>query len=694
MISEKIKPSHLSRVAYVYVRQSSTYQVEHHLESQRRQYQLADKAREMGFSDIQVIDEDLGVSASASSDRSGFKKLVAEVGLNRVGIILGLEVSRFARNNRDWYHLLDLCALFDTLIADQDGVYNPGHPNDRMVMGLKGTISEAEINILKNRMLEGARNKAKRGELIYRVPVGFIKTEEQKIEKDPDTRVQQVISQAFAKFRECHSIRQTLLWFVEEGIEFPSIQYDQFGKGMVWKRPAYNAIHKVLTNPTYAGAYAYGRYRNSNKLEGDQIKKCRQRVAMKDWQVLIKDHHPGYISWHEFEQNLAIIEGNAKMMGRASPGPILKGESLLAGLLRCKRCGRKLDVSYGGKDGKVPHYSCRSARLMRGEQECIRFGGMRVDAAVSQEVLKVVQPLAIEASLKAIHELNNGISEQKKLVGLELESAEYEADRAYRQYNQVEPENRLVCTQLEAKWNASLAKVQQIKTKLQSLDKTIEPLTEQQRQRIVALSVDLPELWNSPSTTNEMRKMVIRAVIEEIICDVDAERSMILLNVHWKGGVHTLLEVKKNRTGEHSGTTDESTVELIRQLAKQLPDKAIAPILNRLKIKTGKGNTWTRDRVRTLRSYYQIPAYDRRQQPEVITLKQASEKLGICAQSVVSLIKQRVICAEQVVPCAPWMVPCQELEKQEVKNAVERIKAGSNHRNQFSRCDNQLHLFQ
>jgi DNA invertase Pin-like site-specific DNA recombinase len=263
MIPETIKSHHLARIAYIYIRQSTAYQVEHHRESQSRQYELLDKARAIGFHEARIIDEDLGLSGGQGSERGGFEHLVAEVSMNLVGLVLLIEVSRLARNNRDWYHLLDFCALFDTLIADQDGIYNPREVNDRMLLGLKGTISEVEINLLKGRMLEGARHKAQRGELIYRVPVGYVKSEQNQIEKHPDQRVRQVVAQVFAKFRECRSVRQTLLWFVQEEMDFPAMAYDSFGKQLIWKRPVYNTLYHVLTNPTYAGAYVYGRHEAS-----------------------------------------------------------------------------------------------------------------------------------------------------------------------------------------------------------------------------------------------------------------------------------------------------------------------------------------------------------------------------------------------------------------------------------------------
>ena len=691
MMSEKIKSHHLARIAYIYIRQSTAHQVEHHRESQSRQYELADKAKALGFHEVRIIDEDLGLSGGQGSERGGFERLVSEVSMNRVGLVLAIEVSRLARNNSDWYHLLDFCALFDTLIADQDGIYNPRDVNDRMLLGLKGTISEVEINLLKGRMLEGARHKAQRGELIYRVPVGYVKSEQNKIEKHPDQRVQQVITQAFTKFRECHSVRQTLLWFVQEGIDFPAMTYDPFGKQLIWKRPVYNTLYHVLSNPTYAGAYVYGRYETIAGVEGDKIKKRRRALAMQDWKIVIKAHHPGYIDWDEFKRNQELIWANAKRRGEASRGPVLRGNGLLAGLLRCRRCGQKLDVAYGGKGGKVPRYECRRNRLMRGEHDCLAFGGLRVDEAVGQEVLKLAEPFAIEAALQVIEAQDKADSAQRHLLELELQGAEYEAQRAYRQYNQVEPENRLVCAQLESKWNSCLKRCEDIREKLQQQQTQIQPLSEAQKQVLFDLTDDLPALWNAQTTTTEMRKQLLRTVIEEVICDVDNENFLVLLDLHWVGGVHTQLTVKKNRTGEHRHCTEPSTVDLIRQLAEQLPDTAIAPLLNGLKIKTGKGNGWTRDRVRSFRGDHRIPAYAGKQDDK-LTLESTAERLGVCAQSVRYLINEEVIVASQVIPGAPWMIEACELEKKEVLEAAERIKQRMNRTT--PRCENQLEIFE
>lgn len=686
----KIKESHLARNAYVYVRQSSPHQVQHNLESQRIQYDLAKEAKALGFKEVIVIDQDLAVSAAGYAERRGFKKLVAEVSANSAGIVFGSESARLARNGRDWYQLLDLCALFDTLLVEQGTVYDPADPNDRMILSLKGTMSEMELNTMKGRMLAGAKNKAKRGELIYRLPVGYIKTSDDKIEKDPNKKIQATIGQVFAKFRETRSVRQAFLWFVQEEITFPCESYGRFGKEMVWNRPVYGAILRVLKNPIYAGAYVYGRRETRKHLEGHEIKKTKGHLLeMKDWGVLLKDNHAGYISWEEYEENQSILQENAKRLGHGSRGPVLKGGGLLAGLLRCRRCGKKLSVSYGGKKGRVPRYSCSTSRLLRGKADCIAFGGFRVDQAISLEVLKVVEPLATEAAFEAIEELHQGAESKQKLLELELEGSRYEERRAYQQYNRVDPANRLVCDELESKWNGCLNRVEEIKSRLEQLGGTPAPVSEQTKQEILELSNELPALWNAASTTHEIRKRILRTVINEILADVDKERSMVVLNVHWVGGVHTKLEVRKNKTGQHHRSTDKTVVEIVAQLARQLPDQSIAPILNRLGLKTGAGNSWTRDRVRVLRSYNKIPVYRSTGPCEFMTLQEAADHLGVCAQSVRGLVQHQLISAQQIVSYAPWSIPAQELDKKEVREAVDRIKNGVNRRNGGPRCSAQ-----
>ena len=694
-MTEKITTNHKARIAYIYVRQSSPHQVQHNLESQRLQYGLAEQARQWGFTDVRIIDEDLGVSAADADKRDGFQKLVMEVSLGHVGIILAREVSRLARNNADWYRLLDLCGILDTLIADHDGIYHPSHPNDRMILGLKGTMSEVELTVLKSRMLEGARNKAKRGELVYRLPVGLVCAENGRIEKDPDQRVQAALEQVFSKFRQTQSIRQTLLWFMQENISFPRAEYTRQGPPqIVWKLPNYTLFNGILRNPYYAGAYVFGRRTTRTQVRDLHVRKTKgHELPMSEWKVLIKDHHPGYISWQEYENNLKAIADNLRRYGQSSRGPVLAGAGLLGGLLRCRRCGRKLSVAYGGNGGTVPQYYCTGARTQHGGGYCLLFGGLRVDQAVSQEILRVVQPAAIESACRALEDLNRHAEERIRQLALELQQAEYEAERAFRQYNRAEPENRLVVANLEAKWNWKLEDVAAVQRRMAEAQMEIRPLPAEQKQSLLGLADDLPRIWTADSTSVEMRKRIIRSVLEEAVVDVDQKRVKIVLELHWKGGVHTHLEVRKNRTGQHRYCTDQQVVELVRQLASQLPDNAIVPILNKLGYTTGRGNAWTADRVRSLRSSHGIAVFDPNVPRTWVTLQQAARQLGICDQSVRSLIREGIIVARQIVVGAPWCIQSEELNKETVQQAATAIAQKRPARWRVSSRKNQLSIF-
>lgn len=694
-MTEKISASHKARIAYVYVRQSSPHQVQHNLESQHLQYGLAERARQWGFTDVRIIDEDLGVSAAEAGKRAGFQKLVTEVSLRHVGMIVAREVSRLVRNNADWYQLLDLCGIFDTLIADQDGVYHPRHPNDRMILGLKGTMSEVELTVLKSRMLEGARNKASRGELFYRLPVGLVCAENGRIEKDPDQRVQAAVEQVFSKFRETNSVRQTLLWFVQEKISFPRAEYTRQGPPrLVWKLPNYSLFNSILRNPYYAGAYVFGRRTTRTQVQDLRVRKTRgHELPMAEWQVLIKDHHSGYISWQEYENNRKAIADNLRKYGQSSRGPVLAGAGLLSGLLRCRRCGRKLTVAYGGNNATVPQYYCSGDRDQFGGAYCLFFGGSRVDQAVSQEVLRVVQPAAIEAACQALEDLNRDAQQRIRQLALELQQADYEAARAFRQYNRAEPENRLVVTNLETHWNRKLEHAEAVKRRLAEAQTEIRTVSPGQKQTLLGLADDLPRIWAAVSTSVEMRKRILRSVLEETVVDVDDKRVKILLDLHWKGGVHTHLEVRKNRTGQNRYCTDQQVVDLVRQLASQLPDTAMVPILNKLGYKTGRGNAWTADRVRSLRHGQGIAAFDPNAPRTWVTLQQAACRLGICEQSVRKLIRDGILAARQIVVGAPWCIELEDLSKQTVQRAALAIAEKRPGRWRISSHKNQPGIF-
>ncbi len=677
MRNEKITSEHLKRKAVVYVRQSTADQVRFNRESQRRQYDLANRATEMGWKEVEVIDDDLGCSGSSAANRTGFQRLVASVCLKEVGAIFSLEASRLARNNRDWYQLVDLCGLVGTLIIDHDGVYDPRQMNDRLLLGLKGTMSEFELGLIRQRSLEALHAMAKRGELLSTVPVGYIRTRDNRCEKDPDLRIQHAVDLVFRKFSELGSVRQALLWFRQERVMIPTIEYDDSGRKVSWRLPLYGSLLKILTNPIYAGAYVYGRTTSrTTVVDGRPLITRGHRLEKANWEVLIKDHHQGYITWDEYERNQAQIKENAAMKGAMARGPARTGRSLLAGLMRCRRCGRKLRVTYSGCRGDVPRYSCVGANISYGEKHCLSFGGLAVDRAIEFEILKVIQPAAIEAAIGTAQALVSAHDERRVALELALEQAQYEADRARRQYDAVEPENRLVAAELERRWNEALSRVREVEKELEKLGLPPSmPATEEQRE-LLALAEDLPEVWNHPETDMKLKKRIARTLIEELVVDIDEDKSFIEVIIHWAGGCHSTVSVKRNRTGHHRYCTDQRVVDLVRKLAMVTSDQSIAAILNRLGYKTGKGQTWNQGRVVSLRASYNIPVYSPVKQENWLTLEQAASELQISPMSVHRLLKSGVLDGQQVVPCAPWIIPRDSLSKEAVQNAVRSIKAG------------------
>lgn len=674
--AEKIGPQHLARPAVVYVRQSTISQVRHHHESRRRQYDLAVRAKQLGWHEVSVIDEDLGRSGASSTARTGFKHLVAEVGLGHIGAIFAVEVSRLARNNRDWYQLLDLCGLMDTLIIDDEGIYNTRHPNDRLLLGLKGTMSEAELGWIRQRAQQGLLSKARRGELILGLPIGYVKAADGRIEKHPDSRIREALELVFRKFAELGSVRQVLLWFRQEKLALPSLEEERrAGRAVKWRLPVYNTIHKILCHPIYAGAYTFGRtITRTGVVDGRAHKTKGHRRAREDWIVLLRQHHEGYIDWDTYERNRRLIADNAQMKGVMVRGAPREGRSLLAGLLRCRRCGRKLHVSYSGNDGKVPRYSCRGAAINHGTDKCISFGGLRVDAAVETEVLRVLTPGAIEATLENTQRVAEQTDEVVRALTLELEEAGYQAARAERQYDAVEPENRLVAETLEHRWNEALARVGELDRRLLELksDQSRQPVPD--RARLLTLARRFPAVWSNPATDYRSKKRLVRLLIEEIMANVAADQSIELV-IHWKGDKHSTLYVRRNRIGEHRYTTDREVVEVIRDLARVLPDSQIARILNRLGYRTGAGNSWTQTRVNSLRNNHGIAVFDReRDGDRTVTIEAAAQILGISATAVRTLIERGMLSARQPVPYAPWAINREQLESEEVKAAVEAAR--------------------
>jgi DNA invertase Pin-like site-specific DNA recombinase len=668
----KISPEHLARQAVVYIRQSTADQVANNLESKRRQYGLADRARQLGWADVDVIDDDLGRSGGGVA-RPGFERLLAAICEGRVGAVVAIEASRLARNGRDWHTLLEFCGLVGTLIADEDGVYDPRLPNDRLLLGMKGTMSEMELSVLRQRSLEALKQKARRGELFMTVAIGYVRIGHDRIEKEPDRRIVEAIALVFAKFAEMQSVRQVHLWFRHERVPLPAICYGAEGRQIDWKPPVYNTILHLLTNPIYAGAYAFGRTASRVSIEGGRKKIVRGfRKERKDWEVLIQDHHEGYLNWADYERNLGLIADNANGKNPMSRGAVRRGEALLAGLLRCGHCGRKLHVAYSGKDGASGRYHCQGGHLNHGGARCISFGGMRIDRDVAAEVIERLAPLGIEAALAAQEARSRASQDKRRQLELALEQARYEVGRARRQYDSVDPDNRLVAAELEKRWNQRLVVVHDLEAELEGLaahpDAALAP---EDRERLMTLGADLDRAWRSQSVTWETRKRIVRTLIDEIV--VRVEDNTLDLVIRWHGGDHSSLKVKKNRSGQHRWSAEAETVDLVRVLARQMPDKAIASVLNRAGKTTGRGNGWTQSRVCSLRSHNEIATYregERRERGEV-TLDEAAAALAVSPSTVLRIIKDGDLTATQLCKGAPWVIRVADLELGVVRQAAD-----------------------
>jgi excisionase family DNA binding protein len=675
----RIGTDHLAREAIVYVRQSTVGQVINNVESRRRQYALVDRARQLGWANVSVIDDDLGRSGSGVA-RPGFEKLLAAICEGRVGAVVSIEASRLARNGRDWHTLLEFCGLVGTLIADEDGVYDPRLANDRLLLGMKGTMSEMELSILRQRAHEALKQKARRGELFMTVAVGYVRCGSDRIEVDPDLRVREALALVFRKFAELQSVRQVHVWFRQERITLPAVLHGPGDRRVEWKAPVYNTVHHILTNPIYAGAYAFGRSASKVTIENGRKRIVRGfRVERPDWQVLIRDHHEGYIGWDEFERNQRLISDNANGKSWASRGSVRRGEALLAGLFRCGHCGRKLHVAYGGAKGDVARYHCRGASINHGTDRCISFGSLRVDAAVGAEVIERVQPLGVEAALAALEGRGREDAAKRRQIELALQQARFEAARARRQYDAVDPDNRLVAGELERRWNERLNDEQRLQEELDALGAAqSDGVSPAEREALLRLGADVERAWHAEGATIATHKRIVRMLIEEIV--VRIEKDGLDLVIRWTGDDHTALRVRKNRKGQHRWSVDADIVELVRSLARQTPDPTIAAILNRAGTTTGKGNTWTRSRVATLRNHNNIAVYREGERAErgEATLDEAAKALNVSPATIRRLIADGVLPASQHCKGAPYVILVADLRSADVvKVADARRKRSS-----------------
>jgi DNA invertase Pin-like site-specific DNA recombinase len=663
--SSKIKPTHTQRSACVYIRQSTPGQVEHNRESTARQYALADRACQLGWAKEQVviIDEDLGLSGSSIDKRSGFTRLTSEVAMAHVGIVLGLEVSRLARNNADWYRLLELCGVTDTLIGDNDGVYHPALFNDRLLLGLKGTMSEAELHIIRARLDGGIRNKAARGELRRGLPVGLVWGEQDgEVLFHPDEAVTSAIRTVFERFAEFGSARRVWLWFRSEGLSFPLQTMPAGMPGPIrWVTPTYHAIHQILTNPVYAGAYTYGKTKYERYLDEQGVVKKRARhLPMDQWSVLIRNHHPGFIDWSTFETNQARLDSNTRPQPHQAGGAVREGSALLQGLATCGHCGRRLHVHYRGRNS-APGYHCAGKDLVNGRGVyCLNVGGTVIEQAVADAFLEAITPAAIEATRLSVEQLQANHGAALAQWRLEVERARYEAERAERRYRAVEPENRLVARGLETEWENRLRDLTAAEGELRRRElqrpATISP---EQLQAIQRLGSDIRQVWAATTTTDRDRKELLRVLLEEVILNLKRAEGCAHLTLRWRGGAFTKLDVPVPRFKPMGPRTDEDTISLLRRLAALYPDEVIAGILNRQGRKTATGERFTANQVGSLRRYRGIPRF---QPPaalpegELVSIRQAARILGMNTSSIHRWLADGFIAGEQVTPGAPWQI--------------------------------------
>ena len=666
--NSKIGASHLERKAFVYVRQSSPQQVFHHEESRRRQYEMAEWVQQIGWPEerIIVVDEDQGTTAAVAKARSGFERVAKAVGRGEAGIVVSLEVSRLARNSPDWYHLLYLSRWTDTLISDGQIIYDPKLSADRMVLGIRGQVSEMEIDYAVQRMVDARWSKARRGELMTIPPAGYEVDDLNQLVKTSDESIAHAIETVFTKFDELGSARQVFVWWREQGLKFPVRRVELRTHPVVWLEPSYEMFLRTLKHPIYAGVYVFGRIETVRELDEEQGRLRVRRIPRRGkLPVLIEDHHPAYISFDKYLEIQERIKSNKMYQSNAStkPGAAREGKALLQGLVRCGRCGRGMNVSYGGhhsergRVGRTMQYRCKRARDQNGGSDCQIIGGKRIDDAVVQAFVEASEPAGVQALASMQEQLqadNEGLRRQWEL---QVEKAEFEAKRAERQFHVVEPENRVVGRELERRWNLRLVELDEVRQKAEAAQKKTLALSDEDSARAEQLVGHLEEVWNAETTTNRDKKRLLRCLIEEV--QLTTEEKRYVIKIIWKGAATTEREVVRRGAGT-GHVTAEDDIELVRLLAKEFDDAQIARILNKQGRRTGYGNPYTKSNVLSMRGRHKIPkcptklVKDPKEGP--FTADEASVELGVCTSTIQRWLQEGILAGEQLTPGAPWRI--------------------------------------
>lgn len=675
----KIQTCHLQKMAYVYLRQSTMGQVHHHQESTQRQYALKDRALELGWptQQIRVLDADLGLSGTQMSTRQDFRTLVADVSLEKVGAVFALEASRLSRSCSDWHRLLEICALTGTLIVDADGCYDPADFNDQLLLGLKGTMSQAELHFIRVRLLGGKRNKAQRGALRFSLPVGYVYGEEPgSVLFDPDAEVHHAVQMVFTAFRQTASAYGVVQHFLEHNLSFPKRAYGGVWNGQIhWGRLTHGRVLGVLKNPCYAGAYVFGRHRGVKSISAEgQVRATVQRQPIDSWLVLLQEHHPGYITWQEYLENQQMLEANqTNTPEQLLSGAAREGHALLQGLLLCAHCGRRLSPRYKGSGRIYPIYECtRRAEDTRYSAECVHIQADLVDRAVTERVLQVLRPEQIGIALRAVQELESRNQAIDQQWHMRIERLEYQAQLAQRRYEEVDPSNRLVAATLERRWNEALQALKAAQEeRQQSRQQQGLELTEEQKTQLQALAEDLPRLWNSPTTSAQDRKRMLRLLIKDITVQRPRAEHTAVLHIRWQGGAIEDLHLTLPLPAPEKVRYSQSVVNQVRSLALSLTDPQIAATLNQEGIMSAKGKPFTPSMIKWIRYRHHIPAPSLKR-PEELTVGQVAARLGVKPGVVYYWMERGYLPARRLGPGTPYWITLNAEKEAELRAWVAR----------------------